>query len=330
MEKAPRNKIEKKEETKNIDSYQERVSELKELIKEIPTDLNVAPIDRNKFKLNSVKYEDLIDEIGARENKQELINYFINKVGLILEKRKYGQWQIPEGLSKEETKNIKTEIKELTEARLNKNFLGEGRVGCIYQTKYDNTVCLKFLKPENDKQMRTLHEEYFLHKSLTENSLKNKYLKIPYAIHLVKNIKMELSFFSMQRIYGDNFRDIFEEPEILSEKFSLEDLKEISEKLNSEDFINGVSKEFRNIRKDNNFIYSDVHTGNIMLDENKELFLIDYGNVTVTYGQSLEGIPITEKENESFDNIEDDNLDVLINSIKKMARTIDQILENNR
>lgn len=306
---------------------QDKLDKFDKLVKEIPSELNIVDVDKKKFSLTENKYFNLIENIKDKENKEEIIDYFTDKLALIIEKRKELEWKIPKDLSPEEVERVKIEIKELAEARkFQENFLGKGNFGCVYQTNYNSKICLKyFLTEENRFVKNTLKQEYEMHRRVyQEIDSQDMTLKVPVPTHLISNLSKVKSFFAMETVQGYSFKDILNDTDKLLEMFDNDKAKlsQLLDKISDPDYIKALQEDMKRIHKDTGIIHGDIHLGNIMISKDLETYLIDFGNSIDT---NL--VKVLESDYEKVENVKDQDLLAIENSLKLLKKAIESIID---
>lgn len=305
--------------------FQKKVEKYNELVKEIPSELNIVENDKKKFSIPSLKYAHLPEHIKDRTNKEEIINYFTDKILFIMEKRRELEWKLPENLNEEQKEQIKIEIQELADARQYQDkFLGEGNVGCVYKTKYNENTCLKYIKNLNNPLVRNdLYQEYLMHKRAFDVSLENDFtLKIPVPRHMILNTNKIKSFFSMETIQGSSFKEIFVQPNKLLEIFEKDsdNLKKLYEKVSDINFIKNIQEDLKTIEKKSGVVHGDVHGGNLMLSKYGDIYLLDFGNSIDT---NIEKIAEGE-----YERVVEKDLNALENLIILLKSKIEEMFDN--
>lgn len=312
-----------------MEKFEDKISNYKSLLKDIPIGLHILDQDNKKFNLNFKDYGSIPEMISNKENREEIIDYFTNKINFILEKRKLLEWRYDKSLSEKEKEKVGIEIKELEEAKKDgRNFLGIGKVGAVYETKYDSTVCLKYLNVEVDPNTNNLQKEFFKHKRVSDLFAEEKNLhsfRVPVVIHLVENTQNKAkTFFSMEKVEGFTFRDINNNPNKLLELFNNDksEIEKLIKKLNDEKYLNGFKEDIELMHNKTGIIHGDVHLGNIMISKEMSVYLIDFGNSVDT-----NMVNITESEQEKVDNIKDQDISAVLNSLNILKKSAEDIID---
>ncbi len=310
-------------------NFQKKVKQFNELVEGIPKELNLVESDKKKFSLPNSKYFELPEIIKDRENKDEIIKYFSDKILLIMEKRREMEWKLPENLPPEKFEEIQIEIKELTEARKNENnFLGIGNVGCVYKTKYNEETCLKYLRTLNNPLLKNdLYQEYLIHERVYNVSdINHLTLKVPAPRHIVMNMDKVKSFFSMETVQGFSFKDIFFDSYNLLEMFNSDfsKLQILYEKITDPEFLKKLQEDLKLMHQESGVIHGDIHAGNIMLSKDMEIYLIDFGNSIDTNLAK-----VTDKDYEKVENVKDQDLLAVENLLKLLKKDLEKVLTKN-
>lgn len=255
-----------------------------------------------KYNCNETDWEDFLSSLEEKESGEAL-----KDLQNILELRKQNEWKLPENLLPEDVPFIKEEIRSLELIRSNQSkFLGKGASGGVFMTDMRNTVCTKYLY-DPSKAQKSISEEFELHTIAFDILSRdvNSVIKIPTPLHIIKNIDITKSFYDMDTVPGLSFQQILEcqkDIQKLLENAGIDAISTIN-KLKSKDFIKKLHICLKVIH-DSGVVHNDIHSGNLMLGKNGNLYLIDFGNSINLFNTDKTEEMIANEKQRDFDWIE--------------------------
>ena len=167
------------------------------------------------------------------------------------------------------------------------------------------------------RQSSNIDEEFTLLGQVNEVAKNFKSLRVPQAHALAKNIDGTKNFFTMEKISGLTLAQIVSFPSKRKVEYP---------HMTTEDIINHLSNatlrekllQDLHILHNSGIIHGDIHERNIMLNQQGEIYLIDFGNAV---------IPVNVSVHASYENIENvkeldikaffNTIDVIITQLKK-------------
>ncbi len=139
--------------------------------------------------------------------------------------------------------------------------LGRGNHAVVYTVEDPvlGSVCVKEMIQDPEIEANDPEIEFEI-----QDELNQKGVKTPYVIAQVLDKESKKQYIVMERINGFSIKDFIREKKDLPENFDLEI------------FIEKLSKVVNSIHE-NNIIHRDLHSGNVMIDEEVEPVVIDFG-----------------------------------------------------
>ena len=293
----------------NQESKQEsnNITILEDLILRNPIFKKLKPsqIIKNKYGIDPKKnstWEDFIYEINNKD-----LETLKGDILEILEQRKKLTWDVSH-VSGKYLEEANTCIEELESSKYNTaGYLGRGMAGIIFVQNNVVDCCVKYLH-DPSKTKNSIPEEFSLLNRAAQLQLEN--LKIPRAHFLLTNIDVEKSIYTMNKIKGVNFEQIFDSVEhlknLLGEKYD-----DFCKKMNDPSFLQKLQDDLSIIHK-NGIIHADIHQRNIMVDKNGDINLIDFGNSIDLYK--------TDAPYETLENLKNQDLvgvELLVKELRK-------------
>jgi serine/threonine protein kinase len=149
--------------------------------------------------------------------------------------------------------------------------LGDGNTSEVFFLGKNKNLCVKILKKTYDgtyrvpfaKEMKFLEDVYGIDSEVKTPK--------PYLIAEHTDGETEVKFILMERINAVSIRDIIEKNGKFPDNFNVEDFRK--KMLNFIDMMHN-----RNIH------HRDLHDGNIMLGEDGQIYVIDFGRSGVSFG----------------------------------------------
>ena len=152
--------------------------------------------------------------------------------------------------------------------------LGEGITSLVHFPETNENICLKVFKSlqELSKVQFYLPVEREM-KFLAELQDIRSEVKIPKP-YLSANYENDkgVKFLMMERIHGQNIKKILEGAGKLPKNFKVEEFRQ-------------KMKDFLDKMHEANIYHRDLHEGNVMLTEEGEIFVIDFGSATKSFGE---------------------------------------------
>ncbi len=206
-------------------------------------------------------------------------------------------------------------ITTLSAARYDSNlFLGRGNAAHVFEAPNAGGYCIKFLY--NSQMQRTTIEEEFIILHAANSATKNaEALRTPQVHGIAKNIEQTKNFFTMEKITGVTLTELTEAPSKRAERIPAMTLEKVIERLKDKNLRTCLKRDLEKIHSAG-IIHGDIHPRNIMLDNDGNFYLIDFGNSYVTVN-----IPVAI----DYDNIENrKELDIktFINSLDQTLATL--------
>ena len=268
----------------------------------LPRGLLVPEKLQAKYNCTETNWDDFLSSLEEKDCEDAL-----KDLQNILELRTQNEWKLPDNLQQEDIPFAKEEIKILELVRSNPSkFLGKGASGGVFMTDKRDTVCTKYLH-DPSKAQKSIAEEFQLHKTafdiLTDDV--NSTLKIPTPLHIIENVDINKSFYDMDTVPGLSFYQILEckkDVRELLEHVGIGILDVIS-KLKSEGFIKKIHDDLKKIHK-SGVIHNDIHSGNLMIHRNGNIYLIDFGNSINIFNTDKTEAMIEIEKKRDFDWIE--------------------------
>ncbi|MFA6226865.1 MAG: phosphotransferase [Candidatus Paceibacterota bacterium] len=158
--------------------------------------------------------------------------------------------------------------------------LGEGRLAKVFEIGHIFNCCVKILKTERDEsviQSQSLTSEVEMQDKMS--GIGRSGVKVPQPYVWVRmrpeaddNLKESVvEFFFMEKIKGASLEDVFKGIKPLPDKFDFESFfKKIS------DFVTEMNER--------HIFHRDLHKGNVMIDEEGNPCVIDFGTTVSVWG----------------------------------------------
>lgn len=173
------------------------------------------------------------------------------------------------------------ELVECLEKTLKKGEkIGEGNNAEIIQLQEPfRSVCVKVIKKNPMVLINTLDEEFKF-----QQEVNNLGIKTPKNLLRVKNTKTGQEYLIMERIEGNSFKEILENPQFDFRDFNLE-----------ANF--GKISSMIEVMHKNGIYHRDLHAGNIMYDTKNNIpVIIDFGHATKSYFSDPEPRDVYENQ----------------------------------
>ncbi len=238
------------------------------ILKELPVPDNII-LSYNLDKGTKLSWEELAEEL-PKEKYKEILNNFL----AILHKRNEVEWDLT-GLPNKYLKYAVKSVEETQDSRFNQSlFVGRGNSGIVYAQEGNENLCIKYIHTQ-PKDGNTIFQEFELLDYI--KGINFKMIRVPGESFLTPNaINPEKSLLVMKRVQGLSVANIGTHPD---KYFNLingdyEKLEGIIKKLeeNFKIYLDDIS-----ILHKNNIIHADLHSGNVLLDKDGEIYLIDFG-----------------------------------------------------
>lgn len=168
-------------------------------------------------------------------------------------------------------------------------FLGSGQYARVYVDSKSSRVAVKYLY---DEYQTKLHKELIERECQFMEELwdfRVQDIRAPYIYGKDGVTKKPAHYLVMERIHGFSLRDIVETKKAGEEFVAL--LKSIDEKVLHEKLTEFL-QEMHEVKK---IVHGDIHAGNIMIDGDGNIFLIDFGKSKKTDTVSSDNEAITDK-----------------------------------
>lgn len=213
-------------------------------------------------------------------------------------------------IDSKETKDI---IKCILKVELQTIPIGEGGNAFIYIPTEETfaNICIKKSKEKPQIIYNTIDQEHEFQKEI-----KGLGINTPATLLSFINEDDGLSYFVMERIKGHTVREVIQDETLLPENF------------NYEKFCNSLNEQISKMHKAGIF-HRDLHSDNVMINENGSPVIIDFGTATKGSGSDFtyeESVEMFDKEKGRYNMVNGyfkDDLEMVRNikdSLKKFMK----------
>ena len=231
--------------------------------------------------------------------------------------RQNSEWKIETVHKKYQAEALKC-IKKITESRyLPSNLLGKGMCGIVYIREDDFDMCVKYIH-DPSKIKNSIRREFDMLGSVAE--LKTQILKFPTPHTFLENRDSMKSVYTMDHIRGLTALEIYSNPARFENLYGREMLKKVQANLTNKEYMAKIVNDIE-LMHANNIIHADLHEKNIMIDENGDVFVIDFGNSINLLVENT-----TDKDYDRIENIKNQDLFQIKNSLATVLRKINEYL----